>query len=290
MIPLFVATPDPYGIFERAREVWASQRYPAIVAYSVDVSAGSNGQTAHRHYHEYWSSSRDRVVVKPPVSDEQLKDPYKPSAGVAFYGWNIGGPRVGTGVRDFIGVPLVAPNYSFGISTYVPPEKLTPADIVEQVRREYHDPAPQKVSALEQQSGLKTIALISSSAHAYRIALVGIEPDEYGNAYHLALSPLHDPLRYRLRDLWIDTKTYVTDRARIGGNFTDKALESAPWIVRFAQIDGATYITSEDAEKPIAGPHGVMYAQYRVSFDVQSSGGMPPFADITPVSQPLTEP
>lgn len=283
-------TPDAYMIFERARQVWASQRYPAVVSYTVDVSAGNAGNIGHRHYHEYWSSSDDSVVVKPPVSDEQLKDPYRPPPGVGFYGLNIGGPRVGTGVRDFIGVPVLAPNYSFGISTYVPPSKLTPAEIVEQVRREYHDPSPQKVNVLEQQSGLKTIALVSSSAHAYRIALVGIESDQYGPAYHLTLSPLHDPLKYRLRDLWIDTQTFVTDRARIGANFTDVATESVPWMVRFQQIGGATYIASEAVEKPVAGYHGPMYAQYSVSFGVPAPSRLPPFARMASPSQPLTEP
>lgn len=290
MIPLLITAPDPYAIYERAREIWASQRYPAVVAYAVDVAAGSNGKVDHRHYHEYWTSRDNRVVVKPPVSDEQLAHPYKPSAGVNFDGWNIGGPRVGTGDRDFIGVPLLTPNYSFGISTYVPPQDLTPSQLVEEIRREYHDPSPKKISALEQQSGLKTIAVVTSSAHAYRIALAGIEPDEYGPAYHLTLAPLRDPLKYRLRDLWIDTKTFVTDRARIGANFNDAACENTPWMVRFAQIGGVTYIAREDAEKPIAGYHGTMYSHYSVSFGMLPSGAMPLYGDMTPVSRPLIEP
>lgn len=171
--------------YERAREVWASQRYPAVVAYAVDVAAGSNGKIDHRHYHEYWTARDNRVVVKPPISDEQIAHPYKPSAGVNFDGWNIGGPRVGTGDRDFIGVPLLSPNYSFGVSTYVPPQDLTPSQLVEEIRREYHDPSPKKISDLEQRSGLNA----------------------KGPAYHLTLSPVRDPLNYRLRDLWIDTKS-----------------------------------------------------------------------------------
>lgn len=290
MIPLLFASLDPYAIFERARDVWASQRYPAVVSYVVDVHAADNGNTGHRHYHEYWSSSDNRVVVKPPVSDEQLAHPYKPSPGVNFMGWNIGAPRAGAGARDFIGVPLVAPNYSFGLYPYRPAAKIPPAQLVEQIRREYHDPAPKKVDTLEKQSGLKTIAIVSSSARAYRISLVGTESDEYGQAYHLSLQPLRDPLKYRLRDLWIDTKTFVTARARIGGNFTDTACENAAWMVRFQQIGGATYIAREDAEKPITGYHGIMYSQYGLSFSIQPGAAMPPLAEMTSVSSPLTEP
>lgn len=290
MIPLLFAAPDPYAIYERAREVWASQRYPSVVSYAVNVKAERGGKSEQRHYHEYWSSANNRVYVKPPISDEQLAHPYKPSPGVNFYGWNIGGPRVGTGLRDLIGVPVLAPNYSFGISTYVPPSQLTPAQIVAEIRREYRDPAPQKVSTLEQQTGLKTIALVTSSAHAYRIALVGIESEEHGRAYHLSLTPLRDPLKYRLCDLWIDTSTYQTERARIGANFTDTATQNIPWMVRFQQIDGATYIEREDAELPIVGYHGLMYSRYTVSFGTPARAVLPQFSDLTSVTAPLTEP
>lgn len=286
-----IAPPDAYAIFERAREAFAAQRYPNTVAYTVTVDAiDSKGAKQQRHYHAYWDGSDGSVVVKPPVSDEQLLHPYKPSAGVNFMGWNLGGPRVGTGARDLIGVPLLAPNYSFGLSPYVPPSKLTPAQLVEQIRAQYRDPSPQKVDTLAQKSGLKTIAIVSTSAHAYRISLVGIEPDGSGRDYHLSLQPVHDPLKYRLRDLWVDTQTYDVRRLRVGANFTDNATESVPWIVRFAQNGGDTYIAEESAEKPIAGYHGAMYSKYSISFGIIPSGTMPAFAAWTSVSEPLTEP
>ena len=285
------AAPDAYAIFERAREAFAAQRYPNTVAYTVTVDAvDSSGAKRQRHYHEYWDGTDGSVAVKPPISDEQLLHPYKPSAGVNFMGWNVGGPRVGTGARDLIGVPLLAPNYSFGLAAYVPPSKLTPAQLVSQVRAQYHDPSPQKVDRLARNSGLKTIAIVTTSARAYRISLVGIEADGTAHDYHLLLQPVHDPLKYRLRDLWVDTQTYALRRLRIGANFTDTATEGVPWMVRFAQNGGNTYIAEEDAEKPIKGYHGVMYSKYSVSFDIIPNGTMPSFATWTTVSQPLTEP
>ncbi len=286
------APPDPYAIFAKARDVWAMQQYPKTVAYAVDVSAtGDTGSTGHRHYHEYWSALTNQVVIKPPVSDEQLEHPYKPSPGVNFMGWNVGGPREGSGVKDFIGPPMLSPNYSFGISIYAAPSDLTPAQLVEQIRREYHDPAPQKVSALEQQTGLRTIASVSTTAHAYRIAQVGIEPDDLGSAYHLSLAPLENPSRYRLRDVWIDTATFFVERARIAGNFTDAATMGVSWMIRYRQIGGATYIAQEDAEQPIIGYHGLMYSQFRVSFDSIAPGAaLPPYAALTIGSDPLVEP
>ncbi len=282
--------PDAYGIYERAREVWLTQRYPDVLAYTVEVTAANDGTPAQRHYHEFWSAADGRVFVNPPVSDEQVQNPYKPSPGVSFMGWNIGAPREGSGVKDFISVPLLAPNYSFGLVPYIPPSALTPADLVAQIRREYHDPSPAKIAQLEQTSGLKTIASVTSSAGSYKIELVGVEPEQTGPAYHLALTPLRDPLKYRLRDLWIDKATFETDRARIGGNFTDAATESVSWMVRFEQIDGTTYIQSERAESPIVGYHGLMYTQYQVAFQSVRQGTLPRLADLSVVDEPLCEP
>lgn len=287
------ATPgasDAYGIFERAREVWLEQRYPGVLAYTVDVTAAKDGEPARRHYHEYWSAADNRVVVQPPVSDEQLANPYKPSPGVNFMGWNVGGAREGNGVKDFVSVPLLTPNYSFGLAPYISPSELTPADLVRQIRREYHDPSPQKIAQLEQTSGLKTIVSLTSTAHSYKISLVGVEPEHGGSAFHLALTPLRDPLKYRLRDLWIDTATYQTERARIGANFTDVAMEDVSWMVRFQQIDGATYIADERAENRIVGYHGLMYSNFDVSFEFLQPGSMPQYADLMSVEDPLAEP
>ena len=281
----------PYAIFDRAREAWMAERYPRSVAYTIEVSAApAGGAPGLRHYHAYWSAWDNRVYVKPPVSDEQLEHPYKPPPGVSFYGHNIGGPQHGTGDKDFIGVPVLAPNYSFGIAPYVPPSQLTSAQLVAQIRSQYHDPAPEKIAKLAEQGGLKTIAVVSSSAHVYRISLAGIERYAGGSEYHLTLQPLEDPLKYRLRDLWIDTKTYLTQRARIAGNFTDAACERVSWLVQFTQIDGATYVSSETAEKPIRGYRGPMYSRYGVTFEIVPNGEIPPLATMGSVSDPLVEP
>lgn len=65
--------------------------------------------------------------------------------------------------------------------------------------------------------------------------------------YHLLLKPLSDPGTYRLREMWIDTATYATDRIVTGGNFTDGALAGVRWQIDFVQVAGATFIGSETA-------------------------------------------
>lgn len=281
---------NPYQIFAQARAVWSAQRYPGVVHYTVRVSGTHEGQTQVRHYHEYWTPDTGSIIVQPPLSDEQLADPYKPSSGVNFMGWNIGGPRTGTGVRDVFDVPSLAPNYSFGVAVYQPESQLTPAQIVEQVRREYHDPAPQKVSALEMKSGLKTIAVVTSAARDYRITLAGEQAVDGHADYHLTLQPLTDPGKYRLRDAWIDEKNFLTDRLRVAGNFQDAAMASVPWIVNYRTIGGATYVSDETAQAPLNGVHGRMYDAFSVSFEDLGSGKKPFWLSHGVPPQSLSEP
>lgn len=66
---------------------------------------------------------------------------------------------------------------------------------------------------------------------------------------------------------------YLTERARIGANFTDPATENIPRMVRFQQIGDATYIAREDAQQPIAGYHGLMvFALSRVVRGARAGG------------------
>jgi hypothetical protein len=71
------------------------------------------------------------------------------------------------------------------------------------------------------------------------------------DVYHLALTPLRDPDRYRLRELWISTSTYDVIQARVHGNFADRPASTIPWLITFSAIDGATYIASESTEAPL---------------------------------------
>lgn len=267
---------NAYQVFARARSVWSAEQYPRVVDYTVRVTGTTGGRAQVRHYHEYWVPQTGRIYVQPPVSDEQLAHPYKPSAGVEFMKfWNIGGPRVGTGVKDLIDVPVLAPNYSFGIASYTAPAAATSAEIVAQVRREFHDPAPQKVAALQSKSGLKTIALVSSVAREYKISFVGMENIDGHADYHLAFQPLHDPAKYRLRDAWIAEATYLTDRLRVQGNFQDHAMAQVPWQVNYRTDAGVTYISEEHAEQPIQGYRSTMYESFSVAFDYAGAGASP---------------
>jgi hypothetical protein len=267
------------------------------VNYTVHVTAtDADGKNEERHYHEYWNAASGHTVVQPPVSDEQIANPYKPSGGFTFgiFGAkvaDVGGP--GHGVKsDIFDVPALAPNYSFGIALpgAESSSSTSPADLVAEIRREYHDPAPRKIAQLEKTYGLKTIALVVTSKRDYAITLGGIDAVDGHDDYHLVMKPLADPQKYRLRDVWIDAATFAVDKLRVGGNFNDKAMAAVPWIVNLRQFSGATYIVNETAQAPLDGYRGRMYGTFGVSFEDFGSGKRPFFFGGSEGGGSLSEP
>lgn len=245
---------NPYWIFDRAEQSWQTQHYPAVVDYTVHVETLRRKKPEERHYHSRWFALTNNVAVD-SISVEERAHPYHPPPGfdvsILVHVGHIGGPNEGTGTNgDLIGVPVLAPNYSFGIARYVPPEALTPAELVAEIRDEYHDPAPEKIAQLEQKYP-KTIAHVYSSSSAYKISLVGIERIGDHLDYHLSLIPTHDPRKYRLRDMWVDQQTFATDRLRTDGNFVDPGTSSVAWTVTFQHVNGALYIEREISERSI---------------------------------------
>jgi hypothetical protein len=75
-------------------------------------------------------------------------------------------------------------------------------------------PAPITSSPTDDTSGLKVIAVVAATRVDYRIDLVGTERIDGRLTNHLRLTPLGDPLKYNLRDLWSDAETFDLRRAR----------------------------------------------------------------------------
>lgn len=263
------AAPDPYAILSGARTYWQAQRYPATVDYTIHARALRNGDKLdERHYTARWYA-RDGSMSIHPLSWEQEAHPYVPGTGFNFGPFSIGGPHDGGGIKDdLLGLPMLAPNYAFAIAPYIPPASLTAAEIVEGIRARYHDPAPEKIAELARRDGPRVIATVTSSARRdYVVTLVGTEVYGDHDDYHLRLEPVRDPGRFRLRELWIDTRTYATDRLVDQGNFRGGPATGVPWNVTFAEVDGARYIASENALQPMRTGFHQSMADYRISFE-----------------------
>lgn len=271
---------DPYQIYGRTRDAWTAQQYPKYLAYTIAVRVRERGVDKVKHYHAVYDSAADKVHVA-AVSDEEHANPPVPTGmtihllpkrqGKTLFDKRVGNP--GEAV-DYLGIPMLAPNYSFGLGEPFGVSDTQGGDLVQQIRSEYHDPAPPaQAQQPEPGSPLRSIASVTAIAHTYRIQLAGIESVDGSDCYHLTLQPARDPQRFRLRDVWVDTQTFETRRVMVGANFTSSWV---PWVINFAQIGNAQYISSEVAQAPVGvGPH--RYEEASIEFQ-----------DVTAVDHPAT--
>ena len=266
------AEPDPYQIFAHARSVWMQQHYPAYVSYIIAVDVDEKGVHKTNHYMALYDSQRDAVHVD-AVSAEERQDPHyangtnmtlEPKRNFhSIYKQHVGNYEEAV---DTLGVPLLAPNYSFGIAPYVARTDAPQTDqqLIAQIRQQFNDPmSAQKADALEKSEGLKEIGSVTSTNREYDITYDGIDSIDGHDAYHLLLRPLRGADRLRLRELWVDTQTFTTPQCVTQGNFANTAV---PWTVTFAVVDGVQYIASEHAGATLSvGPHH--YDDASVSFE-----------------------
>lgn len=280
-LPAHAADADPYQIFGHARSVWAQQRYPTYLTYTVTVHVTERGVDKARHYHLAYDAQQTKIYVN-PVSDEERVAPPDPN-GVTFhllpkrqhqtlFDKKIGNP--GEAV-DYLGVPMISPTYSFGMSATGGAEGAGDQDpnaLVQEIRREYSDPTPPaKAQELAKNAPMKTIAMVTGYQRSYVVTLAGMENLEGRDCYHLLLKPTNNSPNLRLRELWVDTQTYETHKLVTSGNFTGSRV---PWTITFANQNGAMYIVDEEAMQSVGfGDH--RYDHASVSFDA-----------ITPVDRP----
>lgn len=243
--PAPAAQTDPYAIFAAARTHWEAARYPAQVSYTVAVTVTHNGTSSAAHYHSYYDSVQNRVDVN-AVSDEEIANPYTPHGISVFFSPFGAHIPLSSPERtfDYLGVPVLAPNYSFGIAGFVPRSPGTnDPELVAEIRREFCDPTPNRNARPD--SGLKTIASVEIVRRTYVIELAGMSQIGGHDDYDLKLRPISEPGRYRLREVWVDAQTFATDKLVSQGNFTQGGMTGVTWTIDFRQINGAPYLASE---------------------------------------------
>lgn len=236
---------DPYQIFDRARSVWRTQKYPDEVQYRTTIHVTEGAKDEQEHYNGEASATGDIRVEG--ISDEERSTPHQTS-GINFkinleFSWNRNaGGNVGSlkmddhrkeSSPDYLGVPMVSPEYSFGLDPLQQPEPVSTTG----------PPTPK--------GGLRTIATVNAVDRAYDITNLGTETLDGFYVYHLRLQPRRDPTKYRLRELWIDAYTFQVVKLVTQGNFTGAPMNAVPWEVTFQDIGGAMYIESETARAPL---------------------------------------
>jgi hypothetical protein len=268
---MIAAADDAYAEFARVRAAVAAARYPEHVDYAVVVSGTDGSKPRTDRYRARYFPETGELRVQTITAEEQAHPPHPHGFNFSFSMALCGG-RCETGqavsntknltpskeIEDLLGVPFLTPDYSFGIAH--PAVKL------------HAEPVPQG-------TGLKTIAIVVSPQHDYAVTNAGDETIDGKQTEHLVLKPLHDPNRYRLRDLWIDPATKLPLRAVVSRNFTVAPEDTTPWRIDFATVDGGLYIASETALATLHMPHGRFVTSATVTFDYKpAAGGVPPIA------------
>ncbi len=243
------STPDPEAIFANARAAWSAGAYPRFGSYATIVEF----HTATRHIKRTWDTIEDfrhAVVFSRKFSREEVASPPDAPRGI-----NIDIPFLGTLNKvqqiDPVGHVAFAVDQDYG---------LAPAE-----RRYTH-----AVSAADFAAIGKTLPIIGRTGvkvRDYDVRLIETLDDERGREYHLGLTPLHDPAKYRLRELWVDAKTWLPEEAIVSGIGSQPPLTTVPWRIEYRQTQGGTYIARETALADVDYGAAGMLHWLTVSFD-----------------------
>ncbi|MDQ2872350.1 MAG: hypothetical protein M3R35_04390 [Candidatus Eremiobacteraeota bacterium] len=259
---------DPYAIFARAKERFASQHYPPYLDYDVAVRVQEGGTQRIERYASAYNATNDEIFVD-PVSDYERVHPASGRGVNMSFLFFSGKPEPPV---DFLGVPRLAPTYSFGMAKFsaMPPtQRESDSEIVSEIRKAFHDPNPRSTPSPtpKPSSGLREIAAVTAYTHDYNITLAGEETVVGRPCYHLALVPVRmKDRRLRLRDLWIDEDTFSVEKLREALNFTSGPGTGVAWTVDFADVGDAHYISQERADAPMSY-RGLVYVQASISFE-----------------------
>ncbi len=288
MPPPLHAQPDPYAIFARARSYFERQQYPPYLKYDVAVNVVEGGKTRTERYASAYNATTNEIVVDPVSDFERANPPSGRGVNIAILFVPLGKPQPPV---DFLGVPMLSPTYSFGIAKFAAmqsPHKLTDAELVAAIRKEFHDPNPRATPRpTATPAGLPEIADVTVYKRDYVITLAGEEEVNGHTCFHLAMQPVRaNDHRYRLRDVWIDETTYATERVNESINFVNGPGTAVPWSIDYTDNNGMHYIRTERASAPMSY-RGMVYTQASVDFEnVTAAQAMPHRLD-TPLTNDL---
>jgi hypothetical protein len=288
--PAATATPNPDVLFTRARAALGRRAYPRAVTYDVAVeTTAEGGEHKLNHYRTAFRANTGTIAAH-VISDEQAADTSKPQ-GINFA---IAGITLNKPDSDGLGIPRLAPTYTFGLVPYAPILPTTGLSATQALPVEGATPltpsadanaafpfaigeggtlpiapsggftAAPAPGAAPSDASLRQIGKVSTTFKIYDVSYVGEVKIGDVTTWHLRLKPRLNPGRYRVRDLYIDESNDETVRIRTEGNFTLKNL-GCYWDVDFAKIDGHWYIVRETADQPVDGFDSIVvtFSNYR---------------------------
>ncbi len=263
---------DPNIIFDNVRRAWGAGAYPRYAEY-VAVVQFRNGNKLVQRTWETTEDIRSGVVYSRPFSREEDAHPYTP------HGVNIAIPFLSNLSRehqpDPIGHVAFAIDQDYG---------LAPGE-----RKFQSVSASGAIDA--QKSALPVIGRTGTLARDYAVSLLETSTDAGGTEYHLALQPLRDPARHRLRELWVDAGTWLPEEAIVQGIGNRAPLDAVRWRIEYRQTDGGTYIGREIALAPLEAKDGARLNDTTITFgEVKLSSHLAHFGLSFSKNVPIGEP
>ena len=255
MIALAIAVAiDGDALFLAARQARSQSAYPHFARYATIVRY-RNGASEMTRAWETAEDLRRRIVHARALSRQDAANPHVP------HGINVRGSIAAGIARPVPPGAMSGPPPSVGFSATFNAERPD-------------DPIGQLSLAVDQDFGLaidaarisatldmSTISATSTAlphigrsgaiARTYDVTHLGNVVEDGVALHHLALKPLRDPYRNRLRELWLDAKTSLPVRAVVAGIGDRRPLDTVSWRVDFAQVEGGTYVARETALAPI---------------------------------------
>ncbi|MBC5801158.1 MAG: hypothetical protein GIX03_10865 [Candidatus Eremiobacteraeota bacterium] len=252
--------PDADAIFSRARDAASTQHCPARLEYVIAVAAEINGHAVQNHFRATYLYDLDYLHVA-ALSEEEERSPHVPHGanivvapfGVTLIGlsraltakFNHAGPP-----PELLGVPELEPSYTFGLTRGRAPEV-----------------APQS-AGVQSPSPLRLIGSTGARTRDYDVQFVAVEKYGSAEAYHLRLTPVRDPTRYRLRELWVDVDSYAVLQAVTQGNFSDGPPTRSKWRTTYHDLNGCRVIDREVAFETLAYGRDRAYQKTTISFHI----------------------
>ena len=252
--PAPIVSPSPAGspataaegdaLFLAARTARSESAYAHYTVYATVLRFHHGG----REITSTWASIEDmrrRLVHAKSIRREEEANPHVPRGINVGVSGGRSGPVMGIPPKgailtheptdDPIGQLSFAVDQDFGLALNAPPIAAT-------------NDMSQVSSAV---TTLPRIGRTGTIARTYEITNLG-DVDEAGAAlHHLGLRPLRDPKRFRLRELWTESKTSLPVRAVVAGIGNRSPLQDVSWRVDFTQLQGGTYVARETALAPL---------------------------------------
>ncbi len=272
--PPQTALTDANAIFANVRKAWGSGAYPRWAHYATVVEFHNNAGHLIRRIWDTDEDLRHGVVFSRKFSREDDSNPNVP------HGINIALPIIGNlnpaPVPDPIGHVAFAIDQDDGMAPSARRITLATSDQV-------FDTAATK---------LQVIGHTSTVERDYDATLIETLGDERGPEYHLALKPTHDPGRLRLRELYVDGRTWAPEEAIVDGIGSRAPLSNVQWRIEYRQVDGGTYIARETALRALDYGSRGMLKWTTISFRELQLGSQRPVETLFGLDDdnPQTEP